>query len=721
MYLYNPYALVPGLSFLLVAALGLYIALERPHTTTGYPFLRFVLISASALLTMAMTWLSRWPEVALLWGWPQNVALFLMPAAFLHLILVLTRGEMISRWRRVVLLLYLPPLLLIGALLLGRLQLEPRITFYGYNVVPAGGRWLFALYEALYYLFALILSLSTWRRTSAGEVRHHQLRYVSLALFVAFLIGATSEVILPLYRVVFPSLMGPAIAIFVVVTFYASRRYQLFSVIPISLSTVVEAIPDGVAVLDDGNRIVAANAAFRRLFHLPEGADSSPKRVQIRQLMEHLTDPEEAIKAMEQALQSSDGFVGATVTFAETGRTYDMQITPIRQRDRLIALVTVLRDITPLKQLEAEVAEYAANLERVLDACAHAWKRSETRYQELVETIFDLVFTVDREGRYTFINSRSRGVLGYEPAELIGRPITPMIPPRNRPQVQALFQRALREAVELEEIAIYTRDRQVRYLSGILGPLVEEGEVVGVQGVVRDVTEQRQMRERLIRSEKLTTAGLLAAGLAHDIRAPLTVIKGYLELTQEELPDNHPVQEMLNRVSRQMDRIDRLAEELARIGGPHQDSIQPTDLNAILRNDLIDIARIRLSSQGIHSRLELVEPLPLVYVSPSQVVQILLNLIHNAADAMPQGGSLILRTRVQDQAVVLEVEDTGHGIAPEIMPHIFEPYFTTKKKKGTGLGLFMVQSIINHYGGTVEVESRVGEGTIFRLHFPIRP
>ena len=88
---------------------------------------------------------------------------------------------------------------------------------------------------------------------------------------------------------------------------------------------------------------------------------------------------------------------------------------------------------------------------------------------------------------------------------------------------------------------------------------------------------------------------------------------------------------------------------------------------------------------------------------------------------MPQGGTLILRTRVQDQAVVLEVEDTGHGIAPEIMPHIFEPYFTTKKKKGTGLGLFMVQSIVNHYGGTVEVESRVGEGTVFRLHFPVRP
>lgn len=230
----------------------------------------------------------------------------------------------------------------------------------------------------------------------------------------------------------------------------------------------------------------------------------------------------------------------------------------------------------------------------------------------------------------------------------------------------------------------------------------------------------KETQQQLIQSEKLAAVGKLSAKVAHEVNNPLAIIKTSLHLINKQMSDDDPNKENLAIIEEEIARIARIVRHLLDSARPSRD-VSPVQINEVIRK-LMKIAAEDFASQGITCHLDLQEDLPVVRISLDQLKQVLLNLIKNAREAMPQGGRLCLQTTEQGDWVVIRVIDTGIGIAQEHLPTLFEPFFSTKPEgEGTGLGLAVSQSIIKSFGGVIEVDSQAGQGTTFRVLLPEYP
>ncbi|NPB09719.1 MAG: PAS domain-containing protein [Thermodesulfobacteria bacterium] len=239
------------------------------------------------------------------------------------------------------------------------------------------------------------------------------------------------------------------------------------------------------------------------------------------------------------------------------------------------------------------------------------------------------------------------------------------------------------------------------------------------QLLVRDVSERRATEKMWLQAERLTAMGKLAGEIAHEINNPLGGIMLYGNLLKEDLPAESPLLEYVDKIIKLATRCRIIAKALLNFGRPEDGLEEWVDVNRVLQDMFSLIADHRLF-RGIDVRWELTEGLPLVQGNRSQLEQVVLNLIINAGEAMEGRGVLTLRTYAsEDEMVIFEVEDTGPGIPPELVSRIFEPFFTTKTGgKGTGLGLAICHGIVKRHGGKIEVESKPGEGALFRVKLP---
>ncbi len=240
---------------------------------------------------------------------------------------------------------------------------------------------------------------------------------------------------------------------------------------------------------------------------------------------------------------------------------------------------------------------------------------------------------------------------------------------------------------------------------------------------VRERTrELEQAHASLRHAEKLSSLGRLSATIAHEINNPLTGILGLLGLIREDCPPDCPVNphlhQDLEKIDRQMASIAQLAQRLRDYAKPPRQERRPVVLNQVVQEVLHLVGR-ELGKKHIKVVQELDPELPPVYASPGQMGEILLNLVLNAQDAMPEGGQLRIRTWTQDGQVHLQVADTGVGIPPEVLEHIFEPFFTTKGERGTGLGLAICYSVVRDHGGEIRVESQPSQGSTFTVLLPV--
>ncbi|TMA41290.1 MAG: HAMP domain-containing protein [Deltaproteobacteria bacterium] len=226
--------------------------------------------------------------------------------------------------------------------------------------------------------------------------------------------------------------------------------------------------------------------------------------------------------------------------------------------------------------------------------------------------------------------------------------------------------------------------------------------------------ELRAQGEALLRSERLAAIGRIAAQITHEIRNPLSSIS----LNAEELGERAPqARELCEAIVREVDRLTAITEDYLRFARLPKPQLQRADLNETVR-DLVDFVRPELDANGVEVALSLSPSLPRVPADVAQVRQLLLNLLRNAREAMPAGGSLRVTTRVTRGAVEIEVRDTGPGIPPDRLARIFDPFFTTKER-GTGLGLAMAQEIAQEHGGQLFCDSAPGRGTAFTLRLPV--
>jgi PAS domain S-box-containing protein len=307
---------------------------------------------------------------------------------------------------------------------------------------------------------------------------------------------------------------------------------------------------------------------------------------------------------------------------------------------------------------------------------------------------------------------------GYEAAEIAGRSVVTLSHAGpDSPQVHEFFAALNRgETVEREAMA-RRRDGTPIHIAYTAFPIRDDHGAIQAGGMIaRDVTEQRRLQEQLRQAQKMEAVGQLAGGIAHDFNNLLTVITGYGQLARTLIGSGTGASE-LEAIERAAERATELTRQLLAFSRRQRLDPVVLDLSAVARG-LAPMLR-RLIGDDIEVELRLADDLPEVLADAGQLEQVVINLAVNARDAMPEGGTLRVETGARDDDVWLAVTDTGVGIAPEALPHVFEPFYTTKPVgAGTGLGLASVHGAITQSGGRVELESEPGRGTTFTVLLP---
>ncbi len=358
---------------------------------------------------------------------------------------------------------------------------------------------------------------------------------------------------------------------------------------------------------------------------------------------------------------------------------------------------------------------------------------SEERFRTLVESLDDLVFLLDRELRYEGVFGRRVVREGIDRSAIIGKTVTELF----EPDVAAVHQAAILRAIAGEQV-VYDWSRAstggpTRSFQTSLSPrLGSTGEIVGLVGVERETTEEKRAEAQLLLSDRLASVGMLAAGVAHEINNPLAAVLGNLEMAHAEvlacLERGDAPQELADvseEIADALEASKRIATIVRDIKlfsrGGESERTQPMDVRAVLDSS------IRMAWNEIRHRARIVreyDDVPLVEAAESRLGQVFLNLIVNAAQAIPEGraeGNVIRVSaeRVGDR-VRVSVRDTGTGMPPHVLRQLFTPFFTTKAVGvGTGLGLSICHRIVTSLGGEIEVESQTGLGSTFHVFLPM--
>ena len=238
--------------------------------------------------------------------------------------------------------------------------------------------------------------------------------------------------------------------------------------------------------------------------------------------------------------------------------------------------------------------------------------------------------------------------------------------------------------------------------------------------VLDDITEKVRLEDQLLQAEKLSSIGLLAAGVAHEVNTPIAGISSYTQMLLKETPKSDQRKHILEKIEIQTFRAAEIVNGLLNFSRINGSEFKDLDINRLIRDCLALLGhQLNVNHITVVSRFD--QSLPLVYGNVGKLQQVFINLFLNAADAMPSGGELAILTGMNDSMVIVDISDTGTGISEENLKRIFDPFFTTKTTgKGTGLGLAISYGIIQEHGGRILVDSDAGKGTHFRLKLPVR-
>ena len=376
---------------------------------------------------------------------------------------------------------------------------------------------------------------------------------------------------------------------------------------------------------------------------------------------------------------------------------------------RTLRIVTTFTDITALR--------CAANVVRA----------SESRYRGLIESMPLMLLQSDQSGRITYINPALHELTDYDLEDLKqsdGWRI--LVVPEDQARWQNAQSEALLQGRESRlELHLKARDGGERTCLMLIQPRRSHDQIVGLNTLILDMTMQRQLERKLQRSQRMELAGRLASGLAHDFNNQLTVILNLVSLVQSQLGRDHSAQPDLESITEAGEQAARLAGQLLTFSKQRQLNTKRLDLG-IATGRILTLLRATLP-KAIQLDFACTEDGLNVEADETQIQQLLMNLMLNARDAMPDGGRLTVRLSSNSQPdagdydktewVHLAIEDTGHGMTEHTRAHIFDPFFTTKAN-GTGLGLAVVQQIVESSGGRLGVTSELGKGTCFDIWLP---
>ncbi len=400
------------------------------------------------------------------------------------------------------------------------------------------------------------------------------------------------------------------------------------------------------------------------------------------------------------------------------GKIIDVEVMgiPIDYHGKPAALI-VGQDITERKKTE------------------EALRKSEQRFRDLFDNAPDMYIILDPQATVLDFNKRGLNILGYKREEIIGKNITGFIDPEDLEQAASVMKHIAETGSPPKNIEVRLIDKQGKriWVSKEFSLVKDdEGNLQSIRVVCRDITERKQLQAQLERAQRLETAGQVAGQIAHDFNNLLAPLTAYPILIREQLPDGHPALELVEEIESSASKIAEINQQLLALGRRGHYTMEPIDLN-----DLIE--KVVLSQNIPHTikiKQEFASDLFFIKGGSAQLIRAFTNLIRNAIEAMPTGGTLTIRTRnvyldqpltryqtiERGEYVQLEISDTGVGIEPDIIDKIFDPFFTTKKMdriRGSGLGLSIVHSIMEDHRGYITVDSTPGKCTTFTLYFPV--
>ena len=381
------------------------------------------------------------------------------------------------------------------------------------------------------------------------------------------------------------------------------------------------------------------------------------------------------------------------------------------------------------KDLLQRTLRYAIERTRAENS-VRQWER---RFEDLFENTKDILFTTDLEGHVTSVNKAAEAVMGWPRSEALGKNIKGLVAPEHAVLCSEVTRRILSgDPLQHFEIAMLRKDGRKVLLEASARLIRSNGSKDCVQGIARDVTERRQLENMVRQSQKLEAIGRLSGGLAHDFNNLLCVINGHTELLIEALQPGDPAIRNVTQIRKAADSAAELTRQLLAFSRRQVFHPQVVDLNTIVTETKRLLGR--LIDEHIEFYTALDPALGRVMVDPVQVEQVIINLVLNARDAMPQGGKLTIETSNLDldedyqsklshipagEYVLLALTDTGCGMDEETQSRIFEPFYTTKEMgKGTGLGLATVYGVVKQSGGFIWVYSEEGRGTTFKVYLP---
>jgi|GEM_PF-1964869 len=384
-------------------------------------------------------------------------------------------------------------------------------------------------------------------------------------------------------------------------------------------------------------------------------------------------------------------------------------------------------------ELLARLTRMNEDLDQTVNERTKELRASETRIRTLFERAFDAIFVVDHQGVVRDVNEQACTALGYERDELLGVSVLTLSTVLDEDRLEAIKARSVNGPAQVVETEHRRKDGTTFPVEVRVGPIEIDGETM-LLAQARDVSERNRLLEQLNQAQKMEAVGRLAGGIAHDFNNILTVIMGHIDLLRMELAPEGPGRDELRAIRRTTEKAARLTQQLLAFSRKQVMDMVPFDLS----RDFTDMSRMlrRMIDENIELEMDLEEGPCMVFGDPGRVEQILMNLVINARDAMPQGGHLRVRTRrvprndeyskalpdgppPTGRYIRVQVTDTGEGIPLDIQSKIFDPFFTTKEVgKGTGLGLAMVYGLAQQHNARVQVHSPPGQGATFEVIFP---
>ena len=485
--------------------------------------------------------------------------------------------------------------------------------------------------------------------------------------------------------------------------------------------------------VETSNQLVNALMATDRMWETT--IDALPDAVYIFGVDRRLKKINRAGEATEQAtrgflagrrccdmiwgLQGSECMVDRSIT---SGRAVEVEIPPDNKAQRPLLVrvlprnreqqeqssagcIVIARDISELRHAEEEASKHRAFLASLADLAP------------------DEIYTLDTDNRFTWMNKRAEVDSGLTPSVLLGNEFTMIVSSESKDDAKRALQATMAGEEQQFELRTICTDGRVRCMDAHTSPLWHDGSITGVMVFMSDITERKLAQERAARSDKLRALGELAAGVAHNLNNSLTVIQGRAQLLLMRSGENEGTKKSLEVITQAVTDCSQTLRRLLDFSRREATKAKaPVDLSELVTSS-IEIARPKWQSDSTSRtgtiRVNVDTPEPVYTLGDSaELREVVLNLIFNAVDAMPQGGSIEICARAEGSSARFSVADTGMGMPAEVIARIFEPFYSTKGERGTGLGLSASHGIVENHGGEILVSSEPGKGTRFEIVLP---